>query len=78
MRSFFESVLDWTPRKGTRAAAKLPPDAEEKCEECFFRLVYIMKWHSIPPKVSSSPASNSHGYSLLMVLLVGCGLRPDW
>ena len=44
--------MDWTPRKGTRAAAHLPPDAEDKCEEAFFRQVYAMKWHNIPPKVS--------------------------
>ncbi|KAG1802170.1 uncharacterized protein HD556DRAFT_1304341 [Suillus plorans] len=49
--SFFESVLDWSPRKGTRAAAHLPADAEETCEECFFRLVYIMKWYNVPPKL---------------------------
>ncbi|KAH7912830.1 hypothetical protein BJ138DRAFT_734134 [Hygrophoropsis aurantiaca] len=51
VRSFFESVMDWSPRKGTRAAAKLPRDAEDKCEEAFFRLVYIMKWHNVPPKL---------------------------
>lgn len=44
--------MNWTPRKGTRAAAHLPVDAEKKCEEAFFRLVYVMKWHNVPPKVS--------------------------
>ncbi|KAG1811120.1 uncharacterized protein BJ212DRAFT_1483790 [Suillus subaureus] len=51
VRSFFESVLDWTPHKGTCVAAKLPSDAEDKCKECFFCLVYIIKWHSVPPKL---------------------------
>ncbi|KAG1758482.1 hypothetical protein EDD22DRAFT_981399 [Suillus occidentalis] len=37
--------------EGTRVAAKLPSDAEDKCKECFFRLVYIIKWHSVPPKL---------------------------
>ncbi|KAF9224443.1 hypothetical protein BS17DRAFT_795444 [Gyrodon lividus] len=32
-------------------AAKLPANAEEKCEESFFRLVYIIKWHHVPPKL---------------------------
>ncbi|KIK73435.1 hypothetical protein PAXRUDRAFT_178440, partial [Paxillus rubicundulus Ve08.2h10] len=43
--------LNWSPRKGTRAAAKLPTNAEDKCEEEFFHLVYIMKWHRVPPKL---------------------------
>jgi hypothetical protein len=51
VRSFLDSVLNWSPRKGTRAAAKLPADAEDKCEEAFFQLAYIMKWHNVPPKV---------------------------
>ncbi|KAN0091452.1 hypothetical protein V8E55_005018, partial [Tylopilus felleus] len=37
--------------KGTHTAAKLPANAEEKCEESFFRLVYIMKWYDVPPKL---------------------------
>ena len=45
--------MNWTPRKGTRAAAYLPLDVEEKGEECFFRQVYCMKWNNIPPKVLS-------------------------
>ena len=44
--------MNWTPWKGTRAAAHLPPDAEDKCEECFFPQVYCIKWHNISPKVS--------------------------
>lgn len=32
-------------------AAHLPGDAEEKCEEAFFHLVYVMKWHNIPLKM---------------------------
>jgi len=52
VRAFFESVMNWTPHKGTQAAAHLPADAEDRCEEAFFRQVYIMKWHNVPPKVS--------------------------
>jgi hypothetical protein len=50
--------MDWSPRKGTRAAAHLPPNAEDKCEEAFFRQVYAMKWHNIPPKVSEAGPSD--------------------
>ncbi|KAE9389251.1 hypothetical protein BT96DRAFT_947016 [Gymnopus androsaceus JB14] len=48
---FFQSVMNWSPRAGTRAAAHLPPDADELCEHAFFRLVYCMKWENIPPKL---------------------------
>ncbi|KIK78047.1 hypothetical protein PAXRUDRAFT_17101 [Paxillus rubicundulus Ve08.2h10] len=51
VRSFFDSVLNWSPHKGTRMAAKLPANADDKCMEAFFRLVYIMKWHSVLPKL---------------------------
>ncbi|KIK74376.1 hypothetical protein PAXRUDRAFT_19942 [Paxillus rubicundulus Ve08.2h10] len=51
VQSFFDSILNWSPRKGTRTAAKLPANADDKCTEAFFRLVYIMKWHSVPPKL---------------------------
>ncbi|KAF8547191.1 hypothetical protein OG21DRAFT_1527322 [Imleria badia] len=49
--TFFNSVLNWSPRKGTCTAAKLPADVEVKCKECFFRLVYIIMWYFIPPKL---------------------------
>ncbi|KAF9218369.1 hypothetical protein BS17DRAFT_873587 [Gyrodon lividus] len=51
VRSFFDSLLNWTPQKGTCTAAKLPANAEEKCEESFFCLVYIIKWHHVPPEL---------------------------
>jgi hypothetical protein len=44
--------MDWTSQKGTRATAHLPANAEDICEEAFFRQVYIMKWNNIHPKVS--------------------------
>ena len=52
--------MDWTPWKGTRAAAHLPPDAEDKCEECFFWQVYCIKWHNISPKVSCHHLHDYH------------------
>lgn len=51
VRTFFESVMVWSPRKATRAAAHIPPDAPELCERTFFRLVYAMKWEDIPGKL---------------------------
>ena len=53
VRAFVQSKLNWTPRKGTRAAAHLPADAEDQCEATFFRIVYAMKWENIPPKALS-------------------------
>ena len=52
--------MDWTPCKGTWAAAHLPADAKDKCEEAFFRQVYIMKWHNVPPKVGFANSANCH------------------
>ncbi|KAG1836426.1 hypothetical protein C8R48DRAFT_751682 [Suillus tomentosus] len=36
----------------THAAAHLPANADEICEECFFQLVYIMKWYNVPSEGS--------------------------
>ena len=52
--AFVQSKLNWTPRKGTHAAAHLPADAEDQCEVAFFWLVYAMKWENVPPKVSAN------------------------
>ncbi|KAJ3514067.1 hypothetical protein NLJ89_g2589 [Agrocybe chaxingu] len=51
VRSFFQSVMNWTPRMATRAAAHIPSDAPDVCERAFFRIVYAMKWENIPPKL---------------------------
>ena len=52
--SFFNSVLNWSPCKGTCTAAKLPANAEDKCEEAFFQLIYVIKWNDVLPKVCKS------------------------
>lgn len=36
--TFLQSIMDWTPRVGTQAAAHIPADAEDVCERAFFRL----------------------------------------
>ncbi|KAK6980814.1 hypothetical protein R3P38DRAFT_2808824 [Favolaschia claudopus] len=37
VRSFLESILDWSSRKATRAAKHIPENAGELCERTFFR-----------------------------------------
>jgi hypothetical protein len=36
-RKFLDKTMAWSMRKGTKAAQKLPADAEEKCETAFLR-----------------------------------------
>jgi hypothetical protein len=48
VRSFLESVLDWTSRKATRAAKHIPDNAGELCERTFFRLVHAIESEHIP------------------------------
>ncbi|KAH7903146.1 hypothetical protein BJ138DRAFT_1107918 [Hygrophoropsis aurantiaca] len=59
----------------TCAAAHLPADAEDTCEECFFCLVYIMKWHNVLPKVDIVAKDEKHAYTLLVASTAdGCFL----
>ncbi|GAW10512.1 DDE superfamily partial [Lentinula edodes] len=51
VRDFLQSIMSWSLRVGTRAAAHLPADADDLCMRTFFRLVYLMKWENIPPKL---------------------------
>ncbi|KAJ8496334.1 hypothetical protein ONZ45_g12488 [Pleurotus djamor] len=51
VRSYLHNVLQWSKRKGTRAAAHLPADAPDVCERAFFRIVNLMKEHDIPAKL---------------------------
>jgi hypothetical protein len=46
---FFESVMNWSVRKGTRTAAHLPENASDLCEETLFRIVHLMVTYEIPP-----------------------------
>ncbi|EPS95422.1 hypothetical protein FOMPIDRAFT_1132449 [Fomitopsis schrenkii] len=45
---FFCSVLGWSVRKGTRAAAHIPANADELCERAFFRIVHIVVMYDVP------------------------------
>ncbi|KAJ7178437.1 hypothetical protein C8R43DRAFT_942122 [Mycena crocata] len=51
VRSFLESVLDWTSRKATRAAKHIPDNAGELCERTFFRLAHAIQSENIPAKL---------------------------
>ncbi|PBK85838.1 hypothetical protein ARMGADRAFT_1087110 [Armillaria gallica] len=51
VRHFYDSVMGWSPRKATRAAAHIPKDAPDLCEAAFFQLAYAMKWSNVPAKL---------------------------
>ncbi|KAF7372598.1 DDE superfamily protein [Mycena venus] len=51
VRSFVDSKLSWTSRKGTRAAKHIPENATELCERTFFRLAYTIEHEHIPAKL---------------------------
>lgn len=65
VRSFLSSQLNWTVRKGTRAAAHIPPDAEKTCSTAWARIVHLLIWYDIPLRVSSSS-------KYVIVLLIMC------
>ncbi|THV03410.1 hypothetical protein K435DRAFT_835856 [Dendrothele bispora CBS 962.96] len=46
---FLDSVLSWSTRSGTRAAAHIPEDAPEFMERTFYRLVHLITYYDIPP-----------------------------
>ncbi|KAJ2934644.1 hypothetical protein H1R20_g2448, partial [Candolleomyces eurysporus] len=46
---FLSSVMGWSLRHGTRAAAHLPDDAHAVCERAFYRLVHLIHFYDIPP-----------------------------
>jgi hypothetical protein len=50
-RSFLDRTLAWSLRKGTKAAQKLPANAEEQCENAFLRRAYTIKEHRIPAEL---------------------------
>jgi hypothetical protein len=48
VRTWLGSAMEWSQRKATRAARKIPDDWEDKCEKSFFRKAYQIKEHDIP------------------------------
>ena len=51
VRGWLHSALDWTFRKATRAAQKMPENWEDLCEKSFFRKAYSIKEHDIPAEL---------------------------
>jgi len=49
VRRWVQRHLNWTERKATRAAQKVPEDWEDKCERSMLRKAYIIKEFDIPP-----------------------------
>ena len=47
MRKWLHDALNWSKRKGTQAAHKLPEDWEDQCERSFIRKVYVIKEEDI-------------------------------
>ncbi|KAF5347663.1 hypothetical protein D9758_014853 [Tetrapyrgos nigripes] len=50
VRAFMHSAMKWSPRKGTRAAHKLPEDWEEQLERSFLRKVFAIKEEDMLPE----------------------------
>ncbi|KAF7793930.1 hypothetical protein EIP86_005052 [Pleurotus ostreatoroseus] len=46
--TFYQSVLNWSLRKGTRAAAHIPDNALELGTRMFFRIVHLTHMYDIP------------------------------
>ncbi|KAJ7762678.1 hypothetical protein B0H16DRAFT_1884097 [Mycena metata] len=60
VRAFLSSVMDWTPRKATRAARHIPENAPELLKRTFFRLRYAILTGGIPAEliVNADQAGN--------------------
>ncbi|THU85170.1 hypothetical protein K435DRAFT_686058 [Dendrothele bispora CBS 962.96] len=50
IRAFLHDALRWSPRKGTRAAHKLPNDWEELLQKSLLRKAYAIKEEDILPE----------------------------
>ncbi|EIN06290.1 hypothetical protein PUNSTDRAFT_73512 [Punctularia strigosozonata HHB-11173 SS5] len=46
--AFLSSQLNWSKRKITQAAAKVPSDAPDLCGQTLYRIVHAMFWEQIP------------------------------
>ena len=51
MRSWLHSTMNWSRRKGTRAAQKLPQNWEDQCEKSAQRKAYLIKEYDIPAEL---------------------------
>ena len=48
MRKWMHRSLNWSRRKGTRAAQKLPSAWETDCSNAILRIAYLIKYYDIP------------------------------
>ncbi|KAI9057076.1 hypothetical protein FKP32DRAFT_1584394 [Trametes sanguinea] len=48
---FVQDVMNWSSRKGTRAARKIPSNGADLCELTFLRLVFAIALHGIKPSM---------------------------
>jgi hypothetical protein len=51
VRGWLHKALDWSFRKATRAAHKMPENWEDLCEKSFLRKAYNIKEHDIPAEL---------------------------
>jgi DDE superfamily endonuclease len=51
VRKWLHDTLDWSRRKGTQAAHKLPDNWEDQCEQSTFRKAYSIKEENIAAKL---------------------------
>ncbi|KAL1943445.1 hypothetical protein VTO73DRAFT_4520 [Trametes versicolor] len=48
---FIQDVLNWSSRKSTRAARKVPPNGADLCELTFLRIAFAIRFHNIKPSM---------------------------
>lgn len=51
VRKFLDEHMNWVLRRATRAAQKLPADAEAQCRVSFLRQALSTLWYRIPPEL---------------------------
>lgn len=51
VRKFLHTTMNWSRRKGTQAAQKLPENWEDQCVRSCIRKAYIIKEEDIPPSL---------------------------
>ena len=51
VRKFLHDTMQWSIRKATRAAQKLPPNWEDQCEKSALRKAHHIKENDIPPEL---------------------------
>ncbi|KAJ7128500.1 hypothetical protein C8R44DRAFT_732842 [Mycena epipterygia] len=66
VRTFFASVMDWTPRKATRQARHIPADAPSLLKRTFFRLRYAILTGRIPPEVDVVAKDEKRAYTMML------------